>query len=192
METWNFENLFKKKLVFIPIHIQDHWMLSVIVNPGLILKSKFKTAKDDDPIPCILFFDSLNHEAEHTARSKIVARTLRKWLNFVWAKHENATNPFTAKAIPLFTPSGRFYCHFEKFENVSACLVQFTDIFPLFWYITTKPLVSTITLTAVCMFVAIRFQCIAYATSHFQRERVSPTSSSQSPTASSFSTPKMT
>jgi Ulp1 family protease len=29
-------NVFQKKLVFMPVHANSHWLLCVIVNPGLI------------------------------------------------------------------------------------------------------------------------------------------------------------
>ena len=30
-------NIFEKKLIFIPVHADNHWSLCVVVNPGLIL-----------------------------------------------------------------------------------------------------------------------------------------------------------
>jgi Ulp1 family protease len=29
-------NVFQKKLVFIPVHADSHWLLCIIVNPGLM------------------------------------------------------------------------------------------------------------------------------------------------------------
>jgi Ulp1 family protease len=41
--------LFQKKLVFIPVNADLHWLLCVVVNPGLIannLESDFDTSKE--------------------------------------------------------------------------------------------------------------------------------------------------
>ena len=33
-------NVFEKKLIFVPVHADEHWSLCVIVNPGLIGNSE--------------------------------------------------------------------------------------------------------------------------------------------------------
>ena len=44
-------NIFEKKLVFIPVHSNDHWSLAIIINPGLIesnSKKETDVSKDEE------------------------------------------------------------------------------------------------------------------------------------------------
>lgn len=69
-------NVFKKQLVLIPINMQNHWLICVIVNAHVI-----KPNQDNNSIvqPCILIFDSLKYHNKVLISSKI-----RTWLNFEW------------------------------------------------------------------------------------------------------------
>jgi len=40
--------VFKKKLIFVPVHAQAHWSLCVIVNPGLIANTYNKDVSESE------------------------------------------------------------------------------------------------------------------------------------------------
>lgn len=48
-------DLFKKSLIFIPIHEATHWSLAVVVHPGVLSTD----SGDESPSAALLFFDSL-------------------------------------------------------------------------------------------------------------------------------------
>eukprot|EP00970_Alexandrium_tamarense_P015004 scaffold4566_cov103-Alexandrium_tamarense.AAC.1 len=70
-------DIFKKKLIFVPVNDDNHWSLCVIVNPGLNVEGEAK-AKEGS---CILLLDSLKIH-----RTDKVAKIIRKWLNFEWKR----------------------------------------------------------------------------------------------------------
>eukprot|EP00804_Cyclotella_cryptica_P023147 CCRYP_000358-RA/>CCRYP_000358-RA protein AED:0.01 eAED:0.01 QI:1097/1/1/1/0.75/0.66/9/214/1028 len=100
-------NVFKKKLIFVPVNGDMHWSLCVIVNPGLILKTDEGSDTDDnedDEWPCILFLDSLRMH-----RKERVAKRMREWLNFEWNRSMKDTegfrpDPFSREQMKLVTP----------------------------------------------------------------------------------------
>jgi sentrin-specific protease 7 len=106
-------DVFSKRFIFIPINKTLHWSLCVVVNPGAIVAhrnrllddSNSNTAdllSDDDPFPCILFFDSLQAHAKGRC-----AKLVRTWLNSEWKRlhpQQMEQSPFDVKSMRLYTP----------------------------------------------------------------------------------------
>ena len=98
-------DIFQKKLIFIPINKDLHWSLCVVVNPGAISLASKKNRKKDDPLCCLIFFDSLNIHKKNNVQENI-----SKWLNAEWSrlgKGSGCSNPFTNKSLRIFSPSGK-------------------------------------------------------------------------------------
>ena len=126
VQRWNARkgiDIFKKRLVFIPINKYLHWSLAVIVNPGAI--ENYKTRDPDAPFPLILFFDSLNM---HT-KSR-VGTNLRKWIAAEWNRrlgmsdNEGANKDlFTRDSMRLYSPKGmNWFLVFGGFVWISLIL----------------------------------------------------------------------
>jgi Ulp1 family protease len=91
--SWTEKNIdvFKKKRIFIPINKSLHWSLCCVVNPGAILnnvKELNKNPGDDEPYPCILFFDSMRAH-----RKLAIVNNVRDWLNLEWTRLGRASTP---------------------------------------------------------------------------------------------------
>ena len=100
-------NIFEKKLVFIPINKTLHWSLCVIVNPGAIQISDDDACNannEDQPVSCILFFDSLKMHSKSRAQKKLVS-----WLNFEWKQiKKSSSSPFKLETYQIYDPEGMF------------------------------------------------------------------------------------
>jgi len=97
VDSW-FEgcNLFKRKFVIVPVNRQLHWILLIIINPGLLAS----TDTDGGETCCILALDSLKINKKQLSKYCAV---LSCWLNREWAKtHPNSVN----NEIKIFAPSG--------------------------------------------------------------------------------------
>jgi hypothetical protein len=83
--------------------------LCCLINPGSILAHKESKTNDvpfveDDPFPCILFFDSLNM---HTKRD--IGNKVCDWLNSEWirlAKGGKNDRPFDLNSFKVMSPRG--------------------------------------------------------------------------------------
>lgn len=113
-------DIFKKRLIFVPVNKMLHWSLAVIVNPGAIESHRdlmgiedgkvgeqsFERPEDlEKPCPVFLFFDSLQCHPKKT-----VAKKLRDWLNAEWARREepvqnDAKGPFDVKSMKIICPN---------------------------------------------------------------------------------------
>ena len=100
-------NIFEKKLIFIPINKTLHWSLCVIVNPGAIQSSDDDACNannEDQPVSCILFFDSLKMHSKSRAQKKLVS-----WLNFEWKQiKKSSSSPFKLETYQIYDPEGMF------------------------------------------------------------------------------------
>ena len=95
---------------FVAVNKSFHWSLCIVVNPGAIDKH-FQLLSDeaipitqDDPFPCLLFFDALKAHAKDR-----VASHVRKWLNSEWARlNPDAIlkKPFASKSMVIYSPKG--------------------------------------------------------------------------------------
>jgi Ulp1 family protease len=103
-------DVFRKKCIFIPVnHDNSHWSLCCVVNPGFILnnvKALKKDPRDDEPYPCILFFDSL---MDHPTEALVC--NVQKWLNSEWTRLEKVSNrneskPFKPSSLLVHNPKG--------------------------------------------------------------------------------------
>jgi Ulp1 protease family, C-terminal catalytic domain len=105
-------DVFTKKFIFIPINKNQHWSLCVVINPGSIVehlkllevdtKQVNYVLKEDDPFPCLLFFDSLKTHAKGR-----FGKLIRNWLNSEWQRlhPKHALDaPFTADTMKLYSP----------------------------------------------------------------------------------------
>lgn len=110
VQSWSAKkniDLFRKRLIFVPINKDLHWSLCVIVNPGAALLSSSKNTKKDDAFSCLLFLDSKKMHAP----SK-VQEVISDWLNAEWQQRTTQkterTHYLKAKMLPLFSPPGKF------------------------------------------------------------------------------------
>lgn len=109
-------DIFEKKLIFIPVNKTLHWSLCVVVNPGAIAKhtTREDSADESEPMPCILFFDSLRiHKKTHVQRNTL------EWLNSEWTRLGKAStpelhDPFNKKTMPIICPKGKR--HHARFD----------------------------------------------------------------------------
>ena len=70
-------NLFKKRIIFIPIQEGIHWSLCVVINPGTIKNNA--NSNPEDEISYILLLDSLKLHGKLN-----VLKNIRRWLNNVY------------------------------------------------------------------------------------------------------------
>jgi Ulp1 family protease len=103
-------DVFGKKYIFIPINqTHTHWSLCCVVNPGFILnnvKALKKDPRDDEPYPCMFFFDSLSAPPKES-----MGRSVRKWLNSEWTRLKMGSNPdesqpFEPLSLLVHNPKG--------------------------------------------------------------------------------------
>jgi Ulp1 family protease len=121
VESWTSRrniDIFKKRLLFIPINKSLHWSLCVVVNPVKVFlgdkivgdKSSWNdfesTAMSSSTPGCILFFDSLKAH-----RKNEVAKHIRNWLNAEWKRLKMPVSsfdpPFSRDTFPLVSPLGK-------------------------------------------------------------------------------------
>jgi Ulp1 family protease len=113
VESWTSRksiDIFKKRLLFIPINKNLHWSLCVVVNPvnvfsgDLIIDEESMGISPSIPA-CILFFDSLKAH-----RKNEVAKHIRGWLNSEWKRLKMPVAtfdpPFSRDTFPLISPLG--------------------------------------------------------------------------------------
>ena len=109
-------DVFKKRCIFVPINKNLHWSICAVINPGEIMNhlenvkhgynddGTFKF-NEDDPFPCILFFDSSSaHQKQQ------VAKNIHSWLNSEWSrlgKAESNLKPFDMKSMVVFSPKSK-------------------------------------------------------------------------------------
>jgi Ulp1 protease family, C-terminal catalytic domain len=107
-------DIFKKKMVFIPINESWHWSLCVLVNPGAV---ENPSVEPRDKYPCMIFVDSLRmHDSDH------VKQNIYKWLNREWCRlnvdkgvarasshYKRPPNVFNHDSFPCHSPKGRSY-----------------------------------------------------------------------------------
>ena len=120
VESWTSRrsiDIFKKRLLFIPINKSLHWSLCVVVNPANVFlgdmmvddKSSWNDLESSGmsaSIPgCILFFDSLKAH-----RKNEVAKHIRNWLNAEWKRLKMPVScfepPFSRDTFPVVSPLG--------------------------------------------------------------------------------------
>jgi Ulp1 family protease len=109
------ENIFNKKLIFIPINGQNHWSLLVVINPGCVggkPDGPTDVCSDDSKtkLSCMLFFDSLHHHKPAT-----ISRIVHGWLDSEWGRHHGQPSEkgrFNHKTLPLFSDLGCKYFYF--------------------------------------------------------------------------------
>ena len=113
-------NLFDKRLIFVPVNKDLHWSLCVVVNPGAIAAAVKGKTGIDDPIPCLLFFDSLkSHDRQE------ISQNIQEWLNNEWkTKKDTLESPFTNKSFQIFSPTGTFSKHVVSILVQLLCLTN--------------------------------------------------------------------
>jgi hypothetical protein len=96
-------DIFKKKLIFIPINKTMHWSLCIVVNPGEIEGYAVGT-QPNQKMPCLIFLDSLKMHNPKVAKSHI-----QRWLNSEWKRLRGIEEePFTTANFRFYTPQGMF------------------------------------------------------------------------------------
>lgn len=111
VESWTAKkniDVFKKKLIFIPINMTLHWSLCVVLNPGAIMNDGGgKEDRSSRRIPCMLFFDSLNMHRKARVRDAVIS-----WLNSEWVrlrkKPISGRGPYTRDNFRILSPKGAF------------------------------------------------------------------------------------
>jgi Ulp1 family protease len=82
-----FGDLRKYKFIFVPVNVNHHWSLFVIVNPNLVTRSVDMKYSATDDVPVILHFDSL----KKVHNTEVIACQLRELLNYMWLKRGFST-----------------------------------------------------------------------------------------------------
>ena len=139
VESWTKKrniDIFQKKLIFIPINKSWHWSLSVVVNPGHILKNyDGENGYDSDPLACMLFFDSLNLHGKATVHNNVI-----RWLNHEWKRLGKDTptsidkSPFRkAKGadtiFPILDPKGMSFAVVAHYIKTTLYIAHVTILF---------------------------------------------------------------
>jgi len=107
VESWTARkkiDIFKKKLIFIPINKTLHWSLCVVVNPGAI--NDPVVIDGDRPVPCMLFFDSLHMHCTSETKNHVL-----KWLNHEYQKmqgQKKGEGPFKTSTFQDYSPQVPF------------------------------------------------------------------------------------
>ncbi len=118
-------NIFDKKLIFIPINKTLHWSLCVVVNPG---KIKTQSEAEDSPLPCVLFFDSLNMHQKTR-----VHRHVMNWLNSEWKrKTKSEEKPFEKQIFKIYDPQGKQSISLKRFLDIGVCFCCSKLLFHVF------------------------------------------------------------
>ena len=97
-------DIFKKKLIFIPINKDLHWSLCVVVNPGSIAISASGEVTQDDLLSCVIFLDSLSMHSKLKVRD-----TIWKWLNSEWKRlrpRNKQLELLKNESLRILTPEG--------------------------------------------------------------------------------------
>jgi hypothetical protein len=149
-------DIFQKKLIFIPINQSLHWSLCVVVNPGAILNASSDEASPDDPLPCMIFLDSLKAHKKNWVRAQVM-----KWLNAEWSrlkKEEDGTHTgirFTKKTFPIFDPVGKF----ASCNHVASSAISGVFSYHFLSQSPTKTTDGTVEFS----FVVMPIQCMSFA-----------------------------
>jgi hypothetical protein len=150
-------DIFQKKLIFIPINRSLHWSLCVVVNPGAILNASNNEASPDDPLPCMIFLDSLKAHEKSRVQTHVM-----KWLNAEWIrlkKEEDETHTgirFTKKTFPIFDPVGKLASCNQITLRLLLCGV-------FSYYFLSQSPTKTTDGTVEFSFVVMPIQCISFA-----------------------------
>jgi hypothetical protein len=87
---WTQNWIFSKCFIFVPVNEALHWLLCLVINPGLV--TVFNDDEVDVEVPCMIFLDSLKCHS-----TKKVAQNMRTWLNAEWNRKYGVNET-------LFTP----------------------------------------------------------------------------------------
>ncbi|KAG7367421.1 Ulp1 protease family protein [Nitzschia inconspicua] len=94
-------DIFKKKLIFIPINKSMHWSLCVVINPGEII-NYYSKQEPSSKMPCLICLDSLQMHCPLGTK-----RNIMRWLNSEWLRLRSTTEgtgPFDDQSLQVFTP----------------------------------------------------------------------------------------
>ncbi len=98
-----------KWYIFVPVNEALHWLLCVVVNPGMI--TAFNDDDVDVEVPSLIFLDSLQCHSR-----KEIAHTLCTWLNAEWNRKQNVNeNLFTPITMGCFSPKGMLFFNCYNF-----------------------------------------------------------------------------
>ena len=116
-------NIFKKKLILVPINKAAHWSLAVIVHPDRAVPvAQTETQRNpEDPFPCIIFMDPLDY---HCKRD--IQKHLLKWLNAEWNRLNDgsdsaADDPFNENSFGMFAPASE-YPPTQRLQTRATCV----------------------------------------------------------------------
>jgi Ulp1 family protease len=85
-------DIFKKKMVFVPVRKDLHRSLCVVSNPGTINWQHCDRVGELDCIPCLVFLDPMKDYHNH----KVVGQKIIEGLNFEWKEQKSVSeNLFT-------------------------------------------------------------------------------------------------
>ncbi len=98
-------NIFANKLMLIPICLELHWSLCVIVNANnMQLAFDDRQTNVDDEIPFMMLLDSIGMHDE-----KIIQKNVWDWINVEWRKKSIVTKE-AVLPIVMVKPKGKVYC----------------------------------------------------------------------------------
>jgi hypothetical protein len=102
------KDVFTKKIVIFPIHLDTHWSLLAAINltninAGKNVENTSQTTIQTSELPFLLHLDSAKLHSYKT-----IGRNVRNWLMYEW-KQRNVDNEvvFNEKTMPIVCPSGK-------------------------------------------------------------------------------------
>ncbi len=97
-------DIFQRHEVYLPVNLNRHWPLCVLMNPSKAREFATANVKDDScEIPIMLHFDSLHHH-----NSSVVGNNVRRFLNFNWKQfHKRDNFIFSQTNYPIICPVGK-------------------------------------------------------------------------------------
>jgi Ulp1 family protease len=110
-QTWTKNkgiDVFKYKMVLIPVILNDHWSLCVIINPGSIVNAISEVSLENPTLlPFILHLDPL--PGQHN--TFLFAGKVREWLNHEWVSmgYADSGEPFIPASCPVYDLMGKCY-----------------------------------------------------------------------------------
>lgn len=124
----DYNDIFKAKIVVMPMNVNGFHLLVVLINPGGILEHT--NCDYIGSIPMMLLLDPCDHSAWFN--EKHLSRRICIFLNSMWElKHADTVRPpFTSKSFPCCKPKGNcIYVLIYVYNIYIVCLILTTTTY---------------------------------------------------------------